>query len=256
MINILIPIVESASEFEKFVNSKKSKNYKFFIGIKQSLAKDFAIKSKNVEVHVYTDNSNKEEIINSLHSCNLVYGKIMILRRVPTEYEFEALEKSDKDIVTLKAKRSKFSSAVKNFVGKIVRKIFAFNYFEDISAICYGQNMYQLLSVCQNLSIASRINKYVGVEIEEIETQSKSVRKQYNRFTTALKFAFMNLLLLASIAGFVCLFVFAKMTVLYGVLAVMGLVFVVLVYLMSLMNFLRTLAVGKIHFGRAEEILI
>ena len=135
MINILIPIVESASEFEKFVNSKKGKNYKFFIGIKQSLAKDFAIKSKNVEVHVYTDNSNKEEIINSLHSCNLVDGKIMILRRVPTEYEFEALEKSDKDIVTLKAKRSKFSSAVKNFVGKIVRKIFGFEQASSLSPL-------------------------------------------------------------------------------------------------------------------------
>lgn len=256
MINILVPIVESESEFAQFIQSKKSKNYKFFVGIKQSLSKDFVVNSKNVEVHIYADNSNKEEIINSLHSCKLSEGKIMILRRVPTENEFAALENSNKDIVTLKAKRSRFSTAIKNLIGNIVKKIFAFNYFEDISAICYGQNMYQLLSVCQNLSMASRINKYVGVEIEEIETESKSVKKQHNRFATALNFVLFSLLLLASVAGFVCLFVFAEMTVLYGVLAVMGLVFVVLIYLMALMNFLRALAVGKTHFGRAEEILI
>lgn len=256
MINILVPIVESPQEFLKFIQSKKSKNYKFFVGIKENLAKDFKISSKNVEIHVYKNNSNKEQIINSLQSCNLVEGKIMILRRVPTDYEFDALENSNKDIVTLKARRSRFSSAVKNFVAKIIKKIFAFNFFEDISAICYGQNMYQLLCVCQNLSIASRINKYVGVEIDEIETQTKSVKKQYNRFANAFNFILMNLLLLASIAGVVCLFVFAKMTMLYGILAVMGLVFITIVYLISLMNFLRTLAVGKIHFGRAEEILI
>lgn len=256
MINILVPIVENPKEFAQFINSKKSKNFKFFVGIKQNLLKDFSVKNKNIELRVFTDTSNKEEIINSLHSCEMSKGKILILRRIPTESEFEKLSNSDKDIVTLKASHNKFVTAMKNFVKKIIKKIFAFNYFEDISAICYSENMFELLSVCQNLSMASRINKYVGVEFEEIETTNKPVKKQHNRFVTALKFSLMTLVFLASLAGMICLFMFVDLKVLYGILIVMAFVLVLFVYLMSVMSFMRTLAVGNIHFGRAEEIIV
>ena len=144
MINIIIPIVENAQDFAKFVESKNNKEFKFFIGIKQSLSEEFSVKAKNVEIHKYKDNSKTEEIINSLHGCKLKEGKLLILRRVPTEEEFELLTKSEKDVVTLKARKGKFVTAWKNFMAKIIRKMFSFNYFEDISAVCYGKILFQL----------------------------------------------------------------------------------------------------------------
>ncbi len=254
MINILIPVVENPKEFSQFVETKKGKDYKIFVGIKDELSAQFKPKNKNVEIIKFSNNSKKEEIINSLHSCKLSHGRVLILRRIPTEEEFASLEKSHSDIVSVREKKGKVATFFKRILAKIVRKVFAFNYFEDISAICYSENMFQLLSVCQNLSMASRINKYVGVDIEEIETISKSVRKDYCRWKTILLFSLATLLLLSGIAGAVCLFVFVPPRVLNIVLIVFGLALVLVIWSMALFNFLRTVAVGSLHYGRAEEV--
>ncbi len=254
MINILVSIVENPQEFAKFVETKNKKGYKFFVGIKESLAKDFVVKSKNVEIHKYKDSSKKEEIINALQSCKLSEGKIMILRRVPTEDEFLMLEKSEKDIVTLKARRGKFAEAWKRFMAKIIRKMFAFTYFEDISAICYGRNMFRLLSVCQNLSMTSRINKYVGLKIEEIETTSQPVKKDFTKWKTVLLFTLVTVLFVGALAGAICLFIFVEPKVLNVILIVFALLVVGLIWFIAFINLLRTLAVGNLHFGRAEEV--
>lgn len=256
MTNIIIPVVESPKAFAEFVETKKLTKYKIFVGIKQNLLNEFSVSNKNVEICVYPDTANKEQIINALHDCKLKRGKIMILRRVPTKDEFSMLESSKKDIVSLKAKHNKFVTACKNFVNKIIRKIFAFNFFEDISAICYGENMFQLLSVCQNLSMASRINKYIGVEIEEYETDSKSVKKDYNRTKTAILFSLATLLLLASFAGLVCYFVFAQIKALHVILIIFGLILVSVVWFMSLVNTIRVVAVGDLNYAKAEQIKI
>lgn len=254
MINILVSVVENPQEFARFIESKNAKGYKFFVGIKESLAKDFVVKNKNVEIHKYKDASKKEEIINALQSCKLSEGKIMILRRVPTEDEFSMLEKSEKDIVTLKARRGKFAEALKRFMAKIIRKMFAFTYFEDISAICYGKNMYRLLSVCQNLSMTSRINKYVGLEIDEIETTSQPVKKDFTKWKTVLLFTLVTVLLVGALAGAICLFIFIEPKVLNLILIVFALLVVGLIWFIAFINLLRTLAVGNLHYGRAEEV--
>ncbi len=254
MINIIIPVVENAQDFANFIESKNDKEYKFFVGIKESLAGDFVVKTKNVEIHKYKDISKTEEIINSLHSCKLKEGKILILRRVPTEEEFNQLTKSEKDVVTLKARKSKFVVAWKNFMARIIRKMFSFNYFEDISAVCYGKNLFQLLSVCPNLSMASRINKFVGLDVEEIETDVPSVKKDYTRWRTILLFVLACVFTVGCIAGALCLFILVEPQVLNIVLAVFGLVLVGLVWFIAFINLLRTIAVGKLHYGRAEEV--
>lgn len=254
MINIIVPIVENVDKFEEFVKKVNSKDAKVFVGIRENLAAKFNVKSKNVEVHVYNSKSNKEEIINSLHSCNMEKGKILIVRRPLKDEEFLSLTKSTKEIVTLKANKNKFSSAIKNFMSKVVMKFFGFSYFEDISAIYYGETMFDLLSVCSNLSMASRINKYVGVEFEEVTTLEKPVRRDYSRPKNIFNLLLGILFFLGSLAGGICVCIFGPLKVLIVILVIAWLIIALVLMFISIINFTRTVAVGKLRYGRAEEI--
>ncbi len=254
MINIIVPIVENVDKFEEFIKKVNSKDSKVFVGIKENLADKFGVKSKNVEVHVFSSKSGKEEIINSLHSCNLQRGKILIVRRPLNDEELLSLTKSTKDIVTLKSNRNKFSRAIKNFMSNVVMKFFGFSYFEDISAICYGETMFDLLSVCSNLSMASRINKYVGVEFEEVTTLEKPVGRDYSRPKNIFNLFLGVLFFLGSLAGGICICVFTPLEVLIVILVVAWLIIALVLMFISIINFTRTVAVGKLRYGRAEEI--
>ena len=254
MINIIVPVVENVEGFSNFVNMVKGKNVKLFVGVIESLAKDFVQKVSGVELHIFSNKSKKEEIINSLATCNILAGKILLVRRPLTKKEFEQLTTSSKDIATLKAKHNKFVSFFKNLANKIIRRFFAFNFFEDISAICYNESMFQLLRVCSNFSKASRINKYVGVEIEEFETENKPVKKDYNHHKNNLILSLWTLLLLASVAGGILVCIFTPLRVLTVILVICWIFVALVLWFVGLVNFTRTVAVGDLQYGRAEEI--
>lgn len=253
MINLIVPIVEDVEKFETFIRENNSNDMKIFVGIKESLAKYFSLKAKNVEIHIFENKSNREEIINALHSCKMEKGKLMIVRRPLANQEFFSLVSSTKDIVTLKSKHNKFVSAIKKFMGAVVKRFFAFNFFEDISAICYGESMFELLSVCTNLSMASRINKYVGIEIEEIETNEKQVKKDYSRSKAVFKFLLGTLFFLGSLAGGILVCLFTPLKALIVILVIFWVFFALVIWLISIVNYTRTLAVGDIRYGKAEE---
>lgn len=253
MINIILPITENVEGFSEFIENNLGKDIRFFVGIKENLKNKFSIKNKNVELHVYDSKANREEIINALHSCEMQKGKLLILRRPLNSEEFSMLTKSNKDIATLKAHRNNFISSIKRLAQNVVKKFFAFSYFEDISAICYGESMFELLSTCENLSMASRINKYVGLEIEEFETPIKPVKKLYNKTKNILNLMLGILFLLGSIVGGVLVCVYTKLQALTVLLVIFWIVVALMVQMVSVVNFTRTLAVGNLRYGRAEE---
>lgn len=252
MINIIVPIVERVKEYQTFIDKASKRGVKIFVGIRESLAGEFKA-NKNTEIHIYTDKSKKEEIINSLHSCKMAYGKVLIVRRPLTDTEYEKLTTSNKDIVTLKAKHNKFVKAIKNFATNVIRRIFAFSFFEDISAICYGENMFDLLSVCANLSMASRINHYVGLDIEEIVTTEKPVKKEYNKFKNVLKFLIYWLILGGSVAGGVLVCMLTPLYALTVIAVVFWIIMALMLWLVGLVNFTRAVTVGQLRYGRGEE---
>ncbi len=261
MINLILPVVEEPEKLAEFAKKAAKSDVKVFVGVRKGLNFDLGKKSRskkaekaNIEVHTFAENANAEEIINALHSAKMEKGKILICRRPLTEEEFSKLTTSQKDVATLKAKHSKFSTALKNFAKKIVKRFFAFTYFEDISAICFGENMFELMTTIQNLSMASRINRYVGVDIEEVETAEKQVKKQYSRTKNILSFLLWTLLLLGSIAGGVLTCIFAPLHALIVILVIFWILLALFLWFVGFVNFTRTLAVGKLHFGRAEEV--
>ncbi len=255
MINVIVPITQDVKDFEKFINAHSTNGVKFYVGITEDLAKSFH--ATNVELHIFANNAKREEMINALHSCHFKKGKLMIARRPLSDEEFESLSSSSKDIATLKAKHNKMLTFFKKLAQKIIKKIFAFEYFEDISAVCYNENMFELLSVCSNLSKASRINKYVGVEVEEVVTAIKPVKKEYNRALNFLWFALGTLFFLGSVAGGIltCLFV-PKLQALIVILVIFWILVALIIQGIAIVNFTRTLSVGQLDFGRAEELRV
>ena len=126
MINVLVPVVDNAEEYQKFISDCSTKGVKFYVGVQENLL--FENKNKNTKIVVFSNNAQKEEIINSLHAEKMEEGKILVVRRPISKEEFQKLLDSTADITYLKKRRNKFSGFFKKIAGWIVRKIFALNF--------------------------------------------------------------------------------------------------------------------------------
>lgn len=254
MINVLVSATEDFEGFEKFIQENYVRGVKFFVGVTED-NKGKIKKTSGVEIHTYKNGSNREEIINALHKIPLKKGKIIVVRRPLTKEEFSSLCESDADIVSFKKPKNKFVSFFKDWTRKIVRRIFSFKVFDDISAVCFGENMFEFMQVCPNLSTASRIDKFVGVECQEIETTNKSAKTLYSRFANILVLLGGILLFLGSLAGGILIFTFVKNIWIIFVLLILLWWFLAFVGLfVSLITFSRNIAVGKVRYNIAEEV--
>lgn len=252
MINVILPVVENPEQFEAFVKEHSGKDVKFFVGIRRGL--NFSSNLKNVELHTFVEKATAEEIVNALHTCNMQQGRILIARRPLTKGEFENLTTSDKEIATLKVKCNRFLTAFKNFAKNLVRRFFAFTFFDDISAICFNEEMFASVRANGNLSLSSRINKYVGVEFDEIDAEEKPVKKQYNRVKNISAFVFWTLLLIASIVGGALICSLLPIRALIVIIVVFWIILAAFFWFVGFINFMRTCSVGQLHYGRAEEV--
>jgi len=255
MINIFVPIVENVEGFSEFVAKHKEKDKHIYVGIRKGLKEKFLYTNENIELHIFDDKSNKEEIINGLQKCQRAKGKLLVIRRPLTDDEFTKLTTSESEITTLKAHHNRFVSWFKNLARKTVKKFFAFSFFEDISAICYGEFLHEFVEACPNLSIATRINKYVGVDISEFETTTTPVKKEFSKTKTAIKFSLGALILGGAIAGAGCIFAFVNpLRVIFVVLVIAMLFVALMVFGMFVVNFVRTLAVGNLEYKAGNEL--
>lgn len=254
MINVIVPITENVEQYKAFIKENSNSDTKFFVGIKENL-KTLIKPTKNVEIRVFSNKSKTEEIINSLQSSSKKKGKLMVARRPLSKQEFIKLQSSSKDVCYLKTKSKRFKTFWQNLAEKIIKKVFAFSFFQDISAICYSESMFELISVCENLSMATRINKYVGVEIEEVETIEKPANKNFSKTKNIMRFFVTCLICLGIIVGAVLMCVYLKTSSLIILLAIFMIVVSTMILGVAGINFARGVVVGDLHFGRAEEII-
>lgn len=255
MINVVVPIIDKAGEYEEFLNRISDRNTKIFVGVRKNLLPLIDLsRVKNVEVSVYSDNAKKEEILNALSKNIVDSGKIAIVRRPLLIEEYQALVGTEYDIAYLKQNRNKIVSFFKKLNAKILRALFAFDYFDDISAICFNENMFELVCDSNNLSMASRINRYVGVTIEEIQTRQKAVKKETTAWKNNLKLLGWTLFMLASIASVTCLAIFTKTYPVVVMFEILWLIVAVTLWILGLVNYSRANAVGDLYFKTAYEI--
>ena len=256
MINVLVPIVDRLTEYEKMIEKiALDKDATIFVGALEEFKDKLNFKEKNVIIKFFKNGSGKEEIINSLHSIDKESGKIILLRRPVSETEFDKLKTSKKDIAYLKKKRNKFSAWWHNLWKNLIKKIFAFYYFEDISAISFNTTCFNLLSSLTNLSYVTRIDRFVGFEMEEIDTENKAPKREYDKFYASAKVVGSGLFLIFCIlisiiisSSFQPLFLMILISILLCLIGAVSL-------FVSVLNLARTIAVGTLRHGRAEEIL-
>ncbi len=253
MINVIVPIVEDVEGFSKFINRYSLTPIKFIVGVPVTLAKTLDIQNENAEIHYVEDGSKKEEIINLLNRFEREKGVFIVVRRPLTEEEFFSLCDSRTDVTTLKSHRSKFSEFFKNISNFLLRKIFGFNSFDDISAVAFSENMHEVVSSYESLSKATRINRYVICSCGEIETSEKSVKKEYSRPKNALLLTAGIGFLLLTIVGVSLIWSLVDgIKSVVNVLMICWIVVAFFVCLVSVMTFERVRKVGKLDYGYAS----
>lgn len=254
MINVIVPLVEKPQEYLSMISEiSKNRDCVIYVGVLNKF-KDLLF-PKNVIVKYYKDNSGKEEIINSLHSIKKEVGKILVIRRPLKNEEFTALISSKGDICYLKKPKSRFSRWWANIWKKLIKKIFAFYYFEDISAILFQENIFNLINSLTNLSYITRIDRFVGLKQEEVASVKRSPKRDYDKFDAYSRLVgwtlFFVLMLLISIiisSSFKPVAIMVLVSILLCTIGIMAV-------FMAILNFVRTLYVGKLRHGRAEECL-
>ena len=254
MVNVILPVVEKLQDYERMLEDFSARDdVKFYVG---TLSKFRSIRvPKNAVLKVFKDGSGKEEVINALHSIEKEKGKIIVVRRPLKKEELDALLNSSADIAYLKKAKSKFANWWANLWKKLIKKIFSFYYFEDISAIMFGENTFNLISSLTNLSYITRIDRFVGFKMEEVASAHRAPKKDYDRFDaisklvgTALFFVLTILISVIISTSFTPIILMALVSIL---LCVIGL----FAFFMAILNFVRTLYVGTLRHGRAEECL-
>lgn len=231
----------------------KRNDVKVFIGVDEKFKIDKL--SGNFVIKYFKTKSAKEEIINSLHTIKKENGGIMVVRRPLLESEFTGLISKEEDIVTLNKERNKISQGWRKFWQKVIRRFFAFYYFDDISAVYFKENIFELISALTNLSYISRINRFVGLTIGEVATNEKATKRDYDRFSVTTNFLSSFLFFVITVMLSVILCTSLGNSVL-NVLLAFTITFVGFVFfLIALLNLARTVAVGRLRFGRAEEII-
>ena len=117
------------------------------------------------------------------------------------------------------------------------------------------ENIFELISALTNLSYISRINRFVGLTIGEVATSEKATKRDYDRFSVTTNFLSSFLFFVITIMLSVILCTSLGNSVL-NVLLAFTITFVGFVFfLIALLNLARTVAVGRLRFGRAEEII-
>ena len=256
MLNVIVPVTEHPEKFAEFIKANAGKNVKFLVGVTESMYEKFE-KLSGAEVHVYKNGTKKEEIINALHKLEIKKGKILVVRRPLDAQEFANLTNSKAEVSSLRGHHNKFVAFFKNLARKIIKKVFAFFYFEDISAVCFAENMFELMAACPNLSMATRINRYVGIELEEFETSNKTVGKDFNRFYAVLWLCLSLLVSLGSIVGGILIFVFIpNLWAVYVLLVLAWWTAAIAFGLFGCVRFIRAITVGDLNFEAAEEIVL
>lgn len=166
-------LYESVSDYELVVACNKK--YK-------------GILSQNVVECIFDENAKPDEVINTLiPKCGGDY--LILVRKIENNNFGSILEvskklKSQKQIVVIK----KNSNAVVRFFKKVfsffVRFLYGYQLFDsNLAVMGFGEIPFSVLKQTPNCSTFTKINKWVGVTIDEIECVSPKVKLSQHKWT-------------------------------------------------------------------------
>ena len=256
MINVIIPVVEDVQKYQKMIAQLLVySDVNIIVGLTENIDKSF-IKEDGVKYLVFKDNTNKEQMINSL-SMFVLSGKILILRQTLGQKDLEKFIFSNQSILLAKEKsRNKFVDFFVMLWRLIVHMFFGVGFYQgNTSVIMFSQDLSEVLLQIGNLSYNSRVNRWRGVvESSANVSLSKTDKYPVDKKQNLIYILSSSTLFAVAILFTVLLCLFVNINFILGLLIVCVDIICAFVAIILLMMLAFNNKVGKKNVGEGELI--
>lgn len=255
MVNIVIPIVNNLKSYKKLLSTLNgAEDINVLVGVCSSMASQIHLNSENIFIIEFEDGSSRESMINSLQKY-LVEGSVLILRKAITVDELYNFLKSKKDVVVCEHQSN---VVVKFFIflwQKILKMILGLKLYEgDTSVIFFNDEISSVLFSTNDLSFATRVDKWRGLEQSTVKVEGKAVKTDIDH-KSILKFIMISILSLAvAVSVTVCVSIFVPVTIIIGLLLFCLDVICLSIFAIMMVLIIFNVIVGKKHFENAKEV--
>ena len=258
MVNVVIPINKDVEKYRQLLDDLRgSYDINVHIGVtldQAPMIENEYIEAENFNVCVFENKSNKEEIINALQD-SLEKGVLVILRRPIQTKELNKMISLGRDVVTCKKERGKVAGFFFRLWQRILSMILSVRLYPgDTSAICFGEDIADVVRSANNLSYSTRVNRWKGLRQAVVTCQGSGEKYEIDAKQN-LKYILIALsLLIVGVTVTTCVALFANITIFIGLLlfCLDGICLSVAVILMIMMAF--GCATGKKNYNKAMLI--
>ena len=255
MIDVLIPIVDKPQDYLKAIESlRDEQNLNIIVGVTAAIAKEYSFDAPNVTVQIFKNGSKKEEVINALQRF-IESDNIFVARKPFTREDLYEFINADADIVTCQLhKGNAVTRFFRNLWALIIKYIFGVKFFQgDTSLIYFNEGVGSLLDKVNNLSYATRIDRWRSIKQETIQTSYPRAFPETD-FRTSLTLILCSVLSLAvGLTVTLLVALLAKVTALVIVLLICLDIVCVFISLFLVITYLFNRKIGKRDFMKAAE---
>ncbi len=256
MTNLIIPINKNVESYTQGITKiALNSDAQIYIGITEDLASKLDLNMPNVDITIFEKGSKKEEILLSMQSL-LTHQKTIIARRPISFDEFLELKNSKAQITYCsQGKSNKLKSYLNKLWQSLTRLLFGIKTFGgDTSLIAFDKDVVDILAEAENFSFATRVDRWKGFSQNTIEAKAAPVRFERNKKNTAM-------LLLCAILPFAiaailttCLALFAKLSIITGLLLACLDILCLSTTILSLFVLLLNSKIGQKNFKKAQIV--
>lgn len=255
MIDVLIPIVDKASDYQKAIEAiSDMEELNIILGVTNTLAKELNFDYPNVTVQIFKNGSKTEEIINAMQRF-VESDNVFIARKPFTREEFMEFINADADIVTCELpKGNAFTRFFRRVWALIIKHIFGVKFFQgDTSLVYFNEGVGSLLDKVNNLSYATRIDRWRSIKQETVKTSYPRAMPATDMRTNIILIVCSVLSLLLGLAVTLIVAFLAKITPLVIVLLICLDIVCLSVSLFLIITYLFNRKIGKRDFMKAIE---
>lgn len=255
MVNVLVPIINNASGFDKILTSISSySQVNILIGVVASQKQNLQLsESENIHIIEFQEGSKREEIINSLQKY-IVQGSILIMRKPISENEFNNFVNNPKNIVTCKRNLSNFKKSLLKIWQKILKIFLGVRLYKgDTSVVYFDEDISSVVLSSTNLSYNSRVDRWKGIEQGTVKVEGELVKTDIDKNVNIrnIIIAIIALAIAVTVTTVVCLF--ARVNLIVGLLLFcLDFISLAIAFVLTIITIFNCL-VGKRQFGFAVE---
>jgi hypothetical protein len=146
-------------------------------------------------------------------------------------------------------------SFFENLGQKIIKTLFGFTPYDgDVTAVCFSNEVSDILREGYNISYATRVDRWKGYTYDNVSVSTPKVKLEYNKPSVISILCLWVFLFLAGVAGTVVYFLFRPATFFSVFVCICGLLLLIMAVYISLAVALLKINAGERYYGKAKEI--